>query len=114
MAAWTADGDSNNKDSIVLEAAEAAEGEDFDKRGWEGCWCWWSDWLPLELPQVPLLPSCEGVADNDIDEELSAERLDPENEETSWSCKSGFWDILFQNENFYYRFKTRGRHKNKR
>lgn len=97
MAAWTADGDSNNKDSIVLEAAaEAAEGEDFDKRGKGGCW--WSDWLPLELPQVPLLPSCEGVADNDIDEELSAERLDPESEETSWSCKSGFWDILFENE----------------
>ena len=58
IAAWTADGDSN--DSFGLEETEVLA-----NRG--RCW---SDWL-----EVP--PSCEGVADKDAEVELSVERLDP-------------------------------------
>ena len=60
IAAWTADGDSN--DSFGLEE----ETEVLANRGR----CCWSDWL-----EVP--PSCEGVADKDAEVELSVERLDP-------------------------------------
>ena len=69
IAAWTADGDSN--DSFGLVVLLTTDNLDTRRR----CWCCESDWL--DEP-----PSCEeGVADKEAaeDDELSAERLDPAN-----------------------------------